>query len=429
MANIPFTRLAASLPASVPFVGPEAMERARGSAFDARIGANESACGPSPRALEAMIAALETGEPRLYGDPESHALRTALARRHGIAPDEIVVDAGIDTLLGLSVRLFMEAEDTAIGSLGAYPTFAYHVAGFGGRLEAVPYRALHEDPDALLAASHEHAARLVYLANPDNPMGTRVDREAVANLIDSLPGRCLLLLDEAYAEYTDETLDPVNPPIDTADPRVIRFRTFSKAWGMAGMRIGYAIGHRDVIAGFERVRNHFGVNRLAQVAALASLGDAGHLERVRASVRAGRARIEALADSHGIAWVASATNFVALDFGDAARAEAVMGRLLDVGIFLRKPAVPPLDRHVRVGVGTDAELAALGLAAWDGKSVVDGALLQANHAAYRDLTPADLPGVRALVDGRAWVRPETWGEDVPHVVIGAPRATLGASTD
>ena len=359
MTNIPFTRLAASLPPTVPFVGPEKMERERGCVFEARIGANESALGPSPRAREAMVAALESGEPRLYGDPENRLLRDALARRHGVAPDEIVVDAGIDTLLGVTVRLFLEKDDVAVTSRGAYPTFAYHVAGFGGQLEQVPYERLHESPDALLAAAQAHAARLVYLANPDNPMGTRVSPDAVAILAGSLPDRCLLLLDEAYVDYTDEAVDPLNPPLDTGDPRVLRFRTFSKAWGMAGLRIGYAIGHRDVIAGFERVRNHFGVNRLAQVAALASLGDAGHLERVRASVRAGRRRIEALADAHGIPWVPSVTNFVALDFGDARRAEAVMKRLLDLGIFLRKPAVPPLDRHVRIGVGTDAELTAL----------------------------------------------------------------------
>ena len=362
MTNIPFTRLAASLPPTVPFVGPEKMERERGCVFEARIGANESALGPSPRAREAMVAALESGEPRLYGDPENRLLRDALARRHGVAPDEIVVDAGIDTLLGVTVRLFLEKDDVAVTSRGAYPTFAYHVAGFGGRLEAVPYRRLHEDPDALLAAARARSARLVYLANPDNPMGTRVAPGAVAALAEGLPERCLLLLDEAYVDYTDESVDPVNPPIDTADPRVIRYRTFSKAWGMAGLRIGYAVAHRDVIAGFERVRNHFGVNRLAQIAALASLGDPHHLANVRASTLAGRRRVERLADEHGIPWVPSATNFVALDFGDAARATAVMERLLAAGLFLRKPAVPPLDRHVRVGVGSDAELDAFAAA-------------------------------------------------------------------
>jgi len=374
MTDVPFTRLTRSLPAAVPFVGPETLERVRGAPFKARIGANESALGPSPRARAAMIEAIETGDPRLYCDPENHELRTALARRHGVALDEVVVDAGIDTLLGVTVRLFMEQEDIAITSAGAYPTFAYHVSGFGGKLVTVPYRQQYEDPAALLAAACEHATtagdssasagrsgrvRLVYLANPDNPMGTRVSPAAVTKLIDGLPPGCLLLLDEAYVDYTDETIDPVNPVIDTSDPRVIRFRTFSKAWGMAGMRIGYAIAHRDVIAGFARIRNHFGVNRLAQVAALASLEDDSFLEHVRESVHSGRQRIELLADSHGLPWVPSATNFVAVDLGSAARADSVMAHLLEHGVFVRKPAVAPLNEHVRIGIGSDEEHALL----------------------------------------------------------------------
>jgi len=389
MTDVPFTRVAQSLPASVPFVGPETMERARGAPFKARIGANESALGPSPRVRAAMIEAIEAGDPRLYCDPENHELRTALARRHGVALDEVVVDAGIDTLLGVTVRLFMEQEDIAITSAGAYPTFAYQVSGFGGKLVTVPYRQQFEDPAALLAAACERATtaggssaslgipnasrsndggsshvrpgrvRLVYLANPDNPMGTRVSPAAVTTLVDGLPPGCLLLLDEAYVDYTDETADPVNPIIDTSDPRVIRFRTFSKAWGMAGMRIGYAIAHRDVIAGFERVRNHFGVNRLAQIAALASLEDDSYLEHVRESVRSGRQRIEVLADSHGLPWVPSATNFVAVDLGSAARADSVMVHLLERGVFVRKPAVAPLNVHVRIGIGSEEEHALL----------------------------------------------------------------------
>lgn len=377
--DVPFTRLIRSLPASVPFVGPETLERARGAPFDARIGANESASGPSPRARAAMIEAIEATNPRLYGDPENFELRTALARRHGVALDEVVVDAGIDTLLGVTVRLFMEQGDTAVTSKGAYPTFVYHVRGFGGNVVTVPYRQLHEDPAALLRAASEQSmaaagsVRLVYLANPDNPMGTRVSPDAVTNLVDGLPEACLLLLDEAYVDYTDETVDAVNPDIDTSDPRVIRFRTFSKAWGMAGLRIGYAIAHRDVIAGFERVRNHFGVNRLAQVAALASLEDEAFLNDVRASVRRGRKRIEALADVHGIPWVPSATNFVALDFLDAARADSVTAKLLAQGVFVRKPAVAPLDTHVRIGIGSDAEHALL-------EAALGSALASANDA-------------------------------------------------
>lgn len=361
-ASIPFSRVVDALPLSVPFVGPEAMERERGCAFAARIGANESAFGPSPLATRAMIEAVQAGEPRFYSDSEHHELRAALARRHDVAADEIVVDAGIDTLLGVTVRLFMESGDAAVTSAGAYPTFGYHVAGYGARLEAVPYRRLHEDPDALLVAAKSTKARLVYLSNPDNPMGTRIDADAIAKLVDALPARCLLVLDEAYADYIDEANDPVNPAFDTSDPRVVRYRTFSKAWGMAGMRIGYAIAHRDVIAGFKRVMNHFGVTRLSQIAALASLADDTHLEKVRASVVNGRRHIERLADEHGVPWVPSSTNFVALDFGSGVRASAVMDRLLDAGVFLRKPAVAPLDRHVRIGVGTVRELEVLSAA-------------------------------------------------------------------
>ena len=140
------TPLAASLPTSVPFVGPEAQERTRGAPFLARLGANESAFGPSPRAIEAMRDA--AADVWMYGDPESHDLRAALATHHGVGPENIMVGEGIDGLLGLLVRLYVGEGDAVVTSAGAYPTFNYHVAGFGGALHTVPYVNDHEDPDA-----------------------------------------------------------------------------------------------------------------------------------------------------------------------------------------------------------------------------------------------------------------------------------------
>ena len=367
-----FTELVASLPATVPFTGPETLERRRGAPFAARIGANESASGMSPRATDAVRRALAGREGALYGDPESRALREALAGRLGVAPDAIVVGAGIDSLLGTTVRLFLGPGDVAVSSRGAYPTFDYHVAGYGARLERVPYAGpdggpggatgagavagVGVDVDALADAARAHGAKLVYLSSPDNPTGTATARDALAALVDRLPDGCLLLLDEAYLEYPGEASAP---PLDPTDPRVLRFRTFSKAWGMAGLRIGCAVGHPDAIAGFDKVRDHFGVNRLAQVAALASLGDPGFLDRVRAENAAGRERIVRLADRHGLAHVPSATNFVSLDLGDAARADGLLAALLERGVFVRKPAAAPLDRLVRIGVGTPDEAARL----------------------------------------------------------------------
>ena len=349
----PFTPLVESLPRAVPFTGPEALERARGAPFDARIGANESASGMSPRALAALHAAVDARDCALYGDPESRALRERLAARLDVPVECLVVGAGIDALLGTTVRMLLSPGDVAVSSRGAYPTFDYHVAGYGGTIARVPYAGGRVDLGALGDAARARGARLVYLSNPDNPTGSVASAEALAGLAASLPAPCTLLLDEAYVDYPGEA---AAPRLDVDDASMLRYRTFSKAWGMAGLRIGYAIGHPDTIAGFDKVRDHFGVNRLAQVAALASLGDEGFLERVRRDVAAGRSRIAALAERHGLARLESSTNFVAVDLGDATRAGALLDALLARGVFVRKPTAPPLDRYVRLGVGTDAEM-------------------------------------------------------------------------
>ena len=164
-----FTPLIDSLPATVPFVGPEAQERSMGRPFVARLGANESVFGPSPRAIAAMEAA--AAEVWKYGDPENHELRAALATHHGVGMENIVVGAGIDGLLGSLVRLFTEPGTPIVTSAGAYPTFNYHVAGYGGVLHTVPYRDDAEDPEGLLAKAQGLGARLIYLANPRQPDG------------------------------------------------------------------------------------------------------------------------------------------------------------------------------------------------------------------------------------------------------------------
>ncbi|MEL6645831.1 MAG: pyridoxal phosphate-dependent aminotransferase [Pseudomonadota bacterium] len=348
-----FTTLAQSLPATVPFVGPEAQERARGAAFAARLGANESVFGPSPKAIAAMEAA--AAEVWKYADPESHALRHALADHHGVAADEIVVGEGIDGLLGYTVRLLIGPGDVAVTSDGAYPTFNYHVAGFGGRLEKVPYREDHEDADALIAKAAETGAKLVYFANPDNPMGSWHNADRVQAMIEAVPDGTLLILDEAYVDCAPER---TASPIDTSDARVLRMRTFSKVYGMAGARVGYAIGHRDTVRAFEKIRNHFGMNRIAQAGALAALQDSVWLAEARARIERARDRIAQTAQDNGLRPLPSATNFVTIDCGrDGAFAKALLGAILAEGVFARMPFVAPQDRCIRISCGTDADLA------------------------------------------------------------------------
>lgn len=350
MTDLRLTPLAASLPSTVPFVGPEAQERAQDRAFDARLGANENVFGPSPNAIAAMAA---TGHWK-YGDPESHALRTALATHHGTTADHIMVGEGIDALLGYLVRLFVGPGDHVVTSLGAYPTFNYHVAGFGGTLHTVPYVDDHEDPASLFAKAAEVDAKLVYLANPDNPMGTWHDGANLAAALDHIPARTVLVLDEAYI---DTAPAGTAPEIDPNDPRVIRMRTFSKAYGMAGARVGYALGAPEIISAFNKVRNHFGMNRSAQAGALAALNDQAYLADVIEKIDVARQRIVTIAEAAGLSCVPSATNFVAIDCGaDGAFAKAVLDALIAEGIFVRMPFAAPQNRCIRISCGTPADL-------------------------------------------------------------------------
>lgn len=350
--SIPFTPLVASLPASTPFIGPETLERSNGTRFKARIGANESAFGISSKAADAIRNALQEPGQSWYADPENHDLRAALAEKHGVEPDEICVDGGIDSLLGLTVRMFVTPGTTVVTSNGAYPTFNYHVNGFGGTLETVPYIDNHEDPESLITAARELKARLIYIANPDNPMGTWHGSSVIAGMIDNLPEQSILLLDEAYVDFTE---GDIAPPIQTDDPRVMRFRTFSKAYGMAGMRVGYVLAHRDLITGLNKIRNHFAINRLSQLAAHAALQDDAFLQSVQLQVEQGRQRIYQLANDMKLPYLTSATNFVAVDLGDSDLATDLLGKLNKAGIFMRMPGVPPLNQYIRVGVGTEQE--------------------------------------------------------------------------
>ena len=348
----PFAPLVAGLPATVPFVGPETLERRRGAPFAARLGANESAFGPSPLAARAMREAV--GQVWKYGDAPSLDLSHALAAHHRTTPDSIMVGEGIDGLLGNLVRMMITPGDAVVTSDGAYPTFNYHVSGFGGVLSKVPYRDDREDPDALLARAAEVQARLIYLANPDNPMGSWHDGAVVEAMLDRIPPGALLVLDEAYAEFAP---DSAIPQIDAADPRVIRMRTFSKAYGLAGARIGYVIAAPELIAGFDRIRNHFGVNKMAQAGALAALADQDWLAHIRMQVARARDRIGAIAVENGLVALPSATNFVAVDCGgDGAFARAVLAGLDRAGIFARMPAVAPMDRCIRISCGPEDEL-------------------------------------------------------------------------
>lgn len=323
-----------------------------GQEFAARLGANENIFGPSPKAISAMAGA--AADIWKYGDPESYDLRQALAAHHNVSMANIIVGEGIDGLLGYLARLVIEVDDAVVTSQGAYPTFNYHIAGYGGVLHKVPYAGDHEDFGALCDKARQTGAKLIYFANPDNPMGSWHQGADIAAALDQVPDGCLLVLDEAYVELA--------PPgtavkVDIEDPRLIRMRTFSKGYGMAGARVGYALGSGDLIRNFEKIRNHFGMNRAAQAGALVALDDQDWLAETVQKVARAHVRIAEIAAQNGLVALPSATNFVAIDCGrDGAFAKAVLDGLVERGIFVRMPFVAPQNRCIRISCGPDQEL-------------------------------------------------------------------------
>jgi len=351
-SDIRFTSVVKDLPSIVPFVGPDEQERQSGILFKARMGANESGFGPSPRAIEAMNEAAKLSWQ--YSDPDNHDLRQALAHFYHVGFENVVVGEGIDGSLGCTAHMFVEPGVHVVTSLGSYPTFNFHIKSRGGTLHLVPYKNDKEDLDALLEKAKETNASLLYVSNPNNPMGTWWSAQEMQAMIDNLPEGTTLVLDEAYIESAP---NDVSPPIDTSNKQVLRFRTFSKLYGMAGARIGYVIGHPELIAAFDKVRNHYGINILGQRGALAALNDQGYLKEVKQRVETGRERIHAIAKTHGLASIPSATNFVTIDMGrDTDFAKQVLAKLLARGIFIRMPGVEPQSRCIRVSVGRDTEI-------------------------------------------------------------------------
>jgi histidinol-phosphate aminotransferase len=345
-----FSSIVNNLPFMVPFMAPEALERLLGRPMELRLGANESNFGVSPLAKEAMTKALE----RIgwYCDPECFELREELAAVHGVTRENVLVGSGLDDVLSLCARTFLDPGDHAVNSLGGYPTFNYGVQGAGGALDLVPYKNDRVDLLGLVEVAKTVGAKLLFVANPDNPSGTWHSPSAIAELVENLPPECILLLDEAYVDFAPTSS---LPPIDVADDRVIRLRTFSKAHGLAGARVGYAIASAEIVASFNKIRMHFGVNLVAQAGALASLRDPAFLAAVVKEVERGREDYKALATLHDLKTLPSATNFVAIDMGSFERAKATLDAMLKRGVFIRMPGAEPLNRCIRVTVGTESE--------------------------------------------------------------------------
>jgi histidinol-phosphate aminotransferase len=344
--------------AHAALAGPEELARTAGRATLVRLGSNESPYGPSPKALAALER--EAAGAARYGDPSCALLRDAIAAHHGVACANVSIGAGIDDLLGWIVRAYVPPGGATVAGLGSFPTFEMHAVGYGTQLARVPYRPNGMlDLDGFAQAAHRAGGALVFFPNPDNPSGSSYAWPEVLRFADALPDGSLVIHDEAYANFLGSS---ERFPMNAIDPRLVRLRTFSKEYGLAGLRVGYALAAAETIAALDAVRLLYGVSRPAQAAALAALQDGDFIDDVVRRVAAGRAEYATLGAELGLPVLASNTNFVLFDFGAAANARAAVGALLERGIHVRKPPHPPLDRYVRVSVGSPFERAELAAA-------------------------------------------------------------------
>ncbi|WP_110654544.1 aminotransferase class I/II-fold pyridoxal phosphate-dependent enzyme [Salinicola halimionae] len=337
-----------------PFPGLQALERRLGHPLPHRIGSNEGLDMPH-QALTARFGNEVAEFARTYGDAEAWQVRQRLAASLGLPMEALLVDAGADSLMALTLRALCEAGDTVVTSAGTYPTWSYFVRGHGCRQVEVEYASglnhLAPDLEALAAAATRERARVVYLANPDNPSGHFHTDSDVLALHENLPDDCTLVLDEAYHDFRG---DAWSPAANAVWPGVIRLRTFSKAHGLAGLRVGYAIATPETHAMLSKVRIHYAVSSLALAAAETVLA---HPDETREHVAAVVGRREALSQwlrDHGADVLPSATNFVTLRLNDAERAAAIHRNLLAEGTLIHRPAHPALGHVLRISALEDA---------------------------------------------------------------------------
>ena len=323
-----------------------------------KLASNENPLGPSPKALEAMRAALP--HQQLYPDGNAFYLKRRLAETLGLSPAHLVLGNGSNEVLEFVGHAVIAPGAEVVVSQYCFAVYPIVTHLFGGRLVVVPARDHGHDLPALRAAITPRT-RAVFIANPNNPTGTLAPAEAVLELVDTVPPEVLLVVDEAYLEYLDQPLDLLPLVRSGAKPNLLLTRTFSKIHGLAGLRIGYGIGDPAFISALEKIREPFNTSGLAQAGALAALDDGEHLRRARENNTAGLRAYEAEFRRLGLEFLPSAANFILVRVGDGQR---IFGELQKRGVIVRPMGGYQLPEWLRISVGRPAEnarcLAALG---------------------------------------------------------------------
>jgi histidinol-phosphate aminotransferase len=347
----PLNPALAGLPVYQPGRPIEEVARELGLPADSiiKLASNENPLGPSRLALAAMRQAI--GRLNLYPDGSAFYLKQKLAAKLDVAAANLVLGNGSNEIIELIGHALLSPVAEVVVSQYCFAVYPIVTALFGAKLVTIPAKAYGHDLDAMLAAITPNT-RVVFVANPNNPTGTHVSREALARFVNAVPPNVLLALDEAYVEFLDDALDLLPEIRAGLRPNLLLMRTFSKIYGLAGLRIGYGLGHPDFVAGLEKIRQPFNINVVAQAGALVALDDTAHVERTRRINARGLKLYARTFRKLKLEFIPSAANFILVRVGDGQRVFAEMQQL---GVIVRPMGGYQLPEWIRISVGTPKE--------------------------------------------------------------------------
>lgn len=315
-----------------------------------KLASNENPLGPSPLGIEAARNALASSN--RYPDGAGFYLREALSEKHHIPIDNIILGGGSTELIDLSARMVLRSADCGVTSYGSFPLYYIAIRATGARYVDIPMRDYHFDLDAM-ARFLPPETKLIFLANPNNPTGTMFTADDLDKFLALVPAHVLVVLDEAYCDYVDHPNYSRAIEIVRGGRNMIVLRTFSKVYGLAGLRIGYGIGPAELLDEMNKIRGPFNTSGVAQAAALAAIGDAEHVRRSIESNRAGLKQLSGGLKNLGVKFVPSFANFILVDFGF--ETEPLSEDMLKHGVIVRPMRWMGFPNCIRVSVGNHAE--------------------------------------------------------------------------
>jgi histidinol-phosphate aminotransferase len=351
MTTLPLTTVLNNLPVYQPGRPIEEVARELGLDADSiiKLASNENPLGPARLALAAMRKAL--AQVNLYPDGNAFYLKQKLAAKLSVTPANLILGNGSNEVIEMVGHALLSPGAEVVVSQYCFAVYPIVTALFGAKLVTVPAKNYGHDLDAMLAAITPNT-RVVFVANPNNPTGTIATRENLARFVNAVPENVLLALDEAYLEFLEEPFDLLPDIRSGRKPNLILMRTFSKIYGLAGLRLGYGIGHPDFIAALEKIRQPFNINSVAQATALAALDDAPHVEKTRRINSRGLKLYARTFRKLGLEFVPSAANFILVRVGEGQR---VFTELQKLGVIVRPMGGYQLPEWVRISIGTPKE--------------------------------------------------------------------------